>query len=155
MRDALKIRGGIVVGVLALIGLCAVCSLAVSFGLFAGLIGSLQTPTPVGIIPPAVGTPTPSTNPMGTSVRVDSLRITPLEYRFGEAYRTRWGSRGEPPAGAKFLWVRIMVENMGENAVEAPFPSAFLIRHKGVDIRADVLFGSAPSDMASYEGGLI
>lgn len=80
MRDALKIGLGIVIGALALIGLCTVCALIAAFGLSAGLVGSLGTPTPAGIVPPAFGTspvPAETMSPMGTGVQVDDLRITP------------------------------------------------------------------------------
>ncbi len=158
MRSALKIAGGIVIGFLALIGLCALCTLAFSFGLIGALGISWATPTPSGVIPPgatplaAPRTPASPGEGMGRAFRRDNLLITPLEYRFTGEYRSRWGDIRRPPEGAKFLWVRIAVENGGEHAAETPSPSEFLIRYKEKDIRADSLLPlfEEPSAMPAY-----
>ena len=89
---------------------------------------------------------------MSAGVRRGDLLITPLQYRFGGAYRTRLGSDVRPPEGAKFLWIEIAVENVGEHAADAPSPYDFLVRYKGEDIRADSLLFLEPSGMSAYQG---
>jgi len=158
MRSALKIAGGIVIGFLALIGLCALCMLAFSFGLIGALGIPWATPTPSGIIPPGATPPAAPRMPaspgeaMGRGVRRDDLLIVPLEYRFAGEYRSRRGNIQRPPEGAKFLWVRIAVENSGEHAAQTPFPSKFLIRYKEKDIHADHLTSEEESPvMPAYK----
>ena len=156
MRSALKIAGGIVIGFLALIGLCALCMLAFSFGLIGALGIPWATPTPSGIIPPGATPPAAPRMPtspgeaMGWAFRRDDLLIMPLEHRFTGDYRTRWGNVKQPPEGAKFLWVRIAVENTGEHAAETPSPSDFLIRYKEENIRADLFLFEEPPEMPAY-----
>jgi hypothetical protein len=163
MRSALKIAGGIVIGFLALIGLCALCALAFTLGtVYVGtLVISQNTPTPSfsGIIPTGIpsGTATPGKagEVMGWAFRRDDLLIMPLEYRFTGDYRTRWGDVKQPPEGAKFLWVRIAVENTGEHAAETPSSSDFLIRYKEKDIRADLPLSEEPPAMPAYKSETI
>jgi hypothetical protein len=101
--------------------------------------------------------PTSPGEAMGRSVRRDDLLIVPLEYRFAGEYRNRWGNIQRPPEGAKFLWVRIAVENSGEHAAQTPFPSEFLIRYKEKDIRADLLLPEIeePPAMPAYKSETI
>jgi hypothetical protein len=162
MRSALKIAGGIVIGFLALIGLCALCALAFTLGtVYVGtLVISQNTPTPSfsGIIPTGIpsGTATPGKagEVMGWAFRRDDLLIMPLEHRFTGDYRTRWGDV-KPPEGAKFLWVRIAVENTGEHAAETPSPSDFLIRYNEKGIRADLFLFEEPPAMPAYKSETI
>jgi len=157
MRDVLKIALGIVVGFLALVGLCSLCIIGVM--LFAATRPTLTptlTPTPSGVIPPAgtkEPTPTTASGALGQSFRYDSLLITPLEYQFGGAYKTKWGSAEAPPEGAKFLWIKIAVENVGENADYSPHSSSFKVLHKGTEISTPWWWElREPADRPLYEG---
>lgn len=162
MRDVLKIALGIVIGFLALIGLCSLCIIGV--GLFAATRPTPTptftpiptfTPTPSGAIPPVKTTehvPTPVSGTLGQGFRYDSLLITPLEYQFGGEYKTEWGSTEKPPEGAKFLWVRLAVENVGENATTSPSYSEFKVLHRGAEIAAEwAWIFSRPRDRSIYK----
>jgi hypothetical protein len=163
MRDVLKIALGIVIGFLALVGLCSLCIMGVV--LFAATQPTPTptltptptfTPTPSGVIPPAgtmEPTPTTASGALGQSFRYDSLLITPLEYQFGGAYKTKWGSPEAPPEGAKFLWIKIAVENVGENADYSPHSSNFKVLHKGTEISTPWRWElREPADRPLYEG---
>ena len=146
MRSALKIAGGIVIGFLALIGLGALCALA-----FDSLARSGSAPLP-GIFPPGIPLPRAIPAAIGQSIRRGDLLIAPRTYRLTGAYRSELGVEERPPAGAGFLWVLIVVENIGERVVDAPTVWDFYILHKGVQLQADSVFFEPPA-MAAYRGG--
>jgi hypothetical protein len=89
---------------------------------------------------------------VGQGLRYDSLLITPLEYQFGGAYRTKWGSSEAPPEGAKFLWIKIAVENVGKDANYLPHSSSFKVLHKGTEISPPRLWElREPAELPLYE----
>jgi hypothetical protein len=114
-----KITAAIAIGLLILSGLCLCGSLCWLFG------GS----TPTGTSSPTA-MPRKAESVLGQGVRYGELLITPAEYRFLEKYRNSWGSTVEPPRGARFLWVRIVVENVGGYPAETPLYHQFQIIYR-------------------------
>jgi hypothetical protein len=131
-----KITAAIAIGLLILLGLCLCGSL---FWLFGGRAPTV-TPTPSRAASTSSRNPTGTPSPTATSrkaesvlgqgVRYGELLVTPAEYRFLEKYRNSWGSTVEPPRGARFLWVRIVVENVGGYPAETPLYHQFQIIYR-------------------------
>ena len=148
MKDVLKIALGIFLGVL---GLCAFAACLV-FGLgsagVAFLTSSTPTPTgPAGVVPARTPSPTSTRLPaqnLGASVQYKDLRVTLDAYEFSGPYRSSSGLKEEPPEGAKFLWLHLIVENTGRNAVDTPLPSDFHVIHEGKQIDADLFYFGRP-----------
>jgi hypothetical protein len=157
MKDSLKIALGIVIGILALIGLAAVCLFC-----FAGFllfnVPSRPTLAPVGIVPPVAPlTPgsTPAPNELGQSVVYQDVKTTVIEYQFSGPYKGEYGSDVKPPEKAKFFWLRIAAENTGELSVDLPRAGNFVLIYKGTEIRSNYLAGlyNERPGYTQYSGG--
>ena len=107
-----------------IVGLIAIVAI-VAVAMFAGCVE--KHPSAPTITP----TPTSPTGlSLGESAVVDDILFTLLEYEFEDSYRCEYiyDNRSEtsyPAEGAKFLWVRVKAENVGEIAREAP-PKAYI-----------------------------
>jgi hypothetical protein len=148
MRSALKIAGGIVIGFLALIGLGALCALA-----FDSLARSGSAPLP-GVFPPGIPLSRAIPAAMGQSIRRGDLLITPRTYRLTGAYRSELGVEERPPAGAGFLWVLIVVENIGERVVDAPTVWVSIFSTRGFSFKQIQFFSSRRRWQPTGAGGL-
>jgi len=121
-----RIAAAIAIGLMILAGLCLCGSL---FGL-VGEGSPTVTPTPSRAASTSTAAPRKAEAVLGQGVRYGELLITPVEYRFLEKYHNRRGSSVEPPRGARFLWVRIVVENVGGYPAWTPLYHEFRIIYR-------------------------
>jgi len=111
--------------IIVLITIAAIVTVAI----FAGCVEPTITPTP-----------TPKTELLlGESAVVNDISFTLLEYELEDSCRCEYmyDNRSEisyPAEGAKFLWVRIKAENVGEIARDAPSKRRINLLYKGTTI---------------------
>ena len=69
--------------------------------------------------------------PMSPSQMVvyDDLRVVMDQAEITASYLTEFGSTREPPAGKKFLWVHIVLQNIGQHEQDLPAPEHFSVLH--------------------------
>jgi hypothetical protein len=102
-----------------IVGLITIAAI-VTVAIFAGCVEPTITPTPTS----------KTELLLGESAVVNDILFTLLEYEFEDSCRCEYiyDNRSEtsyPAEGAKFLWVRVKAENVGEIAREAP-PKAYI-----------------------------
>jgi len=154
MKDSLKIGLGIVIGVLG-VALCALCtSVAIGAGGLAFLDTFLPSSEQPILLVQASATLQPIPQPIGSEMRHEDFAVTLLEYEFSGSYRGEYDVDEEPPEGAKFLWVHILVRNVGQNAGDSPSPSDFSLIHLGEQIGRGFSLGKGPG-YEQYDGGEI
>ncbi len=152
MKNSLKIALGIILGVLGLATCGILACLAFGMGGVA-LLGTIlvATSTSVGNVPlqPIVRiTPSPLPKHAGEYVEYGGMRVALIAYEFSGLYKTAEGGQAQPPEGAKFLWLRIQVENAGQNTEFSPYPYDLAILYKEEQIDTDL---HAFSDRPGYE----
>jgi Telomeric repeat-binding factor 2. len=77
--------------------------------------------------------PTPSSP--GDPITWDNLQVTMDELEVTQDYMTDYGSSRIPPAGQKFLWVNIRLENGGQNEMEVPISEHFSVLYAGTELK--------------------
>jgi len=86
----------------------------------------VPAPTP-SATPPASATnkvlPTPMSG--GQKIVYDDLQVTMSQAGVTTSYVTEYGSTREPPAGIKFLWIHILLKNIGQGKLDLPTPGHF------------------------------
>lgn len=55
----------------------------------------------------------------------DNLQVVMSEAEITASYPTEFGSNREPPAGKKFLWIHIVLKNIGQKEQDLPAPEHF------------------------------
>ena len=106
------------------------------YGLFGLLIFSAcnsasgPAPTPVSSATPQTAVenkilPTPVSP--GQRVVYDDLQVAMSQAEITTGYLTEYGSTREPPAGKKFLWIHIILQNIGQNERNLPAPEHFSV----------------------------
>lgn len=67
--------------------------------------------------------------PMSPSQMVvyDDLQVMMIQAEITTAYRTEFDSVREPPAGKKFLWIHIVLKNIGRDEQNLPAPEHFSV----------------------------
>ncbi len=79
-------------------------------------------------------TPTPKTElSLGESVIVDGISFTVVGFEESYDYESAWYGTNEtvyPKEGAKFLWIYVRAENVGELAKKTPGESSVVILYK-------------------------
>ena len=63
----------------------------------------------------------------GQRVVYDDLQVAMSEAEITTSYLTEYGSTREPPAGKKFLWIHIILQNIGQNERNLPAPEHFSV----------------------------
>lgn len=161
MKESVKIALGIFLGIVAL---CS-CAFCLFFGLSAmGITFIAVAPTstppqlrPAGLIPAQTPVETlieaPSQQPGGSVIHED-LKITLNAYEISGSYVGNYDMQESPPDGANFLWINVTVENIGKNAVYAPYSVDFHVIYEGEQTDVDIFFTSCPG-YEQYEGGEI
>jgi hypothetical protein len=105
-------------------------------GIFSVLIcsacGSAEETIPPYVIPTASPQPTfevtlalPTPSSPGNSITWNNLQVTMDQAEVTSGYSTEYGSNREPPAGSKFLWVHIRLNNVGQSEHSLPAPEHF------------------------------
>ena len=88
----------------------------------------VPTPVPSATPPPTVvykSLPTP-TSPDQMIVYED-LQVTMSQAEITTGYPTEYGSTREPPAGMRFLWIHILLKNIGQQERDLPAPEHFSV----------------------------
>lgn len=156
MNDSLKIALGIVIGVVGLIALVAICT----FCFLGSLLLNVPKPptlAPVGIVPPA-STLTPAStsvpNNLGQSITYQDVKTTIIEYQFSSSYKNKYGGNVNPPEKAKFLWLHLSTENVGQVAVSAPSSYQFKLIYKATNVTGALYLGDR-SGYPAYQSSSI
>jgi hypothetical protein len=55
----------------------------------------------------------------------DNLQVVMSEAEITASYPTKFGSNREPPAGKKFLWIHVILKNIGQKEQGLPAPEHF------------------------------
>jgi hypothetical protein len=100
--------------------------------------GELVTPVTVTTSPPptAAGTkalPTPISP--GQMVVYEDLEVVMDQAEITASYLTEFGSTREPPAGKKFLWVHILLKNIGQQEQDLPESEHFSALHSTTEFK--------------------
>jgi hypothetical protein len=77
--------------------------------------------------------PTPSSP--GDSIIWENLQVTLDQLEITEDYTTNYGSRRVPPAGKKFLWVHIRLENTSSIELDMPVLENYSILYAATEIK--------------------
>jgi hypothetical protein len=77
--------------------------------------------------------PTPSA--LSDSIIWDGLQVTMDQLEITQDYMTDYGSSRIPPAGQKFLWVNIRLENMGQSELDVPLSEHFSVLYAGTELK--------------------
>lgn len=104
------------------------------YGLFGLLIfsacnsASSPVPTPVSSATPQTAVenkvlPTPVSP--GQRIVYDNLQVTMSQAEITTGYLTEYSSTREPPAGKRFLWIHIILQNIGQHERNLPAPEHF------------------------------
>ena len=94
---------------------------------------SSATPFPQPTAAATMVIPTPSSP--GNSVVWGNLQVSMDQPEFTEVYETDFGSSRFPPAGGKFLWVHIGVENIGQVEVAMPSEENFSVLYASTELK--------------------
>jgi hypothetical protein len=104
------------------------------YGLFGLLIfsacnsASRPAATPVSSATPQTaieGKALPTSVSPGQRVVYEDLQVAMSEAEITTGYLTEYGSTREPPAGKRFLWIHIILQNIGQNERNLPAPEHF------------------------------
>ena len=106
-----------------LIGLIGVLTLAACTS-----ASGTGVPAPIPSITPQAtaekkSLPTPA--PGGQTIMYKDLQVTMDQAEITESYETEFGSSREPTAGIKFLWVHIVLKNIGQQEQNLPAEENF------------------------------
>ncbi len=55
----------------------------------------------------------------------DDLQVEMSAAELTTGYLTEYGSKREPPVGAKFLWIHVLLKNIGQSERKLPAPEHF------------------------------
>ena len=133
-----------------IVGLITIAAI-VTVAIFAGCVEPTVTPTPI----------LKTELPLGESTVVDDILFTLFEYELEDNCRCEYvhDNRSEisyPAEGAKFLWVHVKAENVGEIAREAPPKHYIHLLYKGTKIGYRSACGMyRKPERIVYEGGEI
>ena len=97
-----------------------------------------------------VPTPAPSSTPQATAenkslptpmspdqmVVYDNLQMVMSEAEITTSYLTEYGSNREPSAGKKFIWIHILLKNIGQGEWDLPAPEHFSILYGTAEFKA-------------------
>jgi hypothetical protein len=113
---------------------------------FAGLLilpacnttsrSSTPTPIPSASPQPTVeikSLPTPASS--GQMVIYNDLQMVMSQVEITTSYLTEFGSTREPPAGKKFLWIRISLKNIGQGERVLPAPEHFSLLNGATEFK--------------------
>ena len=96
--------------------------------------------------------PTPA--PPGQTVFYDGLQVTIDHAELSTDYLTEYGSRREPPAGMKFLWVQVAVKNSNTQAHDLPAVEHFSALYDGGEFKPTYGHRQAYADYTVLDGVL-
>jgi hypothetical protein len=113
LKGGLKIGCGIALGAFIILTLCIVGLIAL--GVFA--------PEPEEVVEETVKD---KVLPLGGLVTIGGIKVSVDGYEFASSYEDEYRGQVTPAEGAKFLWINVYAENVGE--VEKSLPGAYYFR---------------------------
>jgi hypothetical protein len=119
MKPSITLVVGIVIRVVVVCGTIAICGLM----LFANFL----------TLPPAGRNPTVP-NGLAQSVLYQNVKTTVKGHEFTSTYALSPDLRVAAPAGAKFLWLHIVAENVRGVELELPWDWSFMVLYQGTEI---------------------
>jgi hypothetical protein len=66
----------------------------------------------------------------------DDLQVTMMQAEITTSYQTEYGSTREPPAGEKFLWIHINLQNIAQNERNLPAPEHFSVLYGATEFKS-------------------
>ena len=78
-----------------------------------------------------------SRSALGESTRFSNFEVTVVAFEFSDSYITKYQSTKYPPIGAKFAWIHIKVQNLGNTAERAPKPFEFKLIYQDDKIHGE------------------
>ena len=85
---------------------------------------SAPSPTPQAVVENK-RLPTPA--PLDQLIIYDNLQLEMSKAEITTGYLTEYGSEREPPAGKKFIWIYILLKNVGQGEQTLPAPEHFSV----------------------------
>lgn len=92
--------------------------------------GEPVTPVPITTSPQPTAIQTkvlPTPISAGQAVVYEDLQVVMSQAEITASYLTEFGSTREPPAGKKFLWVHLLLKNIGQQEQNLPAPEHFSV----------------------------
>jgi hypothetical protein len=97
-----------------------------------------------------VPTPAPSSTPQAAvenkslptpispdqTIVYDDIQVVMSEAEITTSYLTEFGSNREPPAGKKFIWIHILLKNIGQGEWNLPAPEHFSVLYGTTEFKA-------------------
>lgn len=122
------------VGIVGLVG----CSIVTCLGISIFIPSRKETPTPIAAIPERVEPSLTAEAIMGEFVVYEDVETTVVEYELTDSYVNTNSRDVKPEEGAKFLWLHVRCENVGEVAHDLPSSSQFVLLYRGTEITPGV-----------------
>jgi hypothetical protein len=99
---------------------------------------------------PLIAAPSPSASPQpaeeikslptpvspGQMVVYNDLQVAMMPAEITTSYLTEFGSTREPPVGYKFLWIHIILKNIGQGARDLPAPEHFSVINGATEFKS-------------------
>ena len=134
------------------------------YGLFGLLIfsacNSASRPAPAPI-----SSETPQTavenkvlpTPMSASQRIvyDDLQVAMSQAEITTSYPTEYGSTREPPAGKRFLWIHILLKNIGQHEQNLPAPEHFSVLNGTTEFKSTYGHRKDYADYMALTAGMV
>lgn len=92
-----------------------------------------MTPSPQPTATAAKVLPTPA-SPSDSIVWRD-MQVTMEQIEITENFVTEFGSTRNPPAGDKFMWVRVHLKNVGQVEMDTPVPEHFSVLYAASELK--------------------
>jgi len=114
-----------------------------SYGLFGLLILSACNSAD-GAVPAPVSSATPQTavKSLPTSISpgkrivYDDLQVAMSQAEITTSYLTEYGSTREPSVGGKFLWIHVLLKNVGQREQNLPAPEHFSVLYDATEFKS-------------------
>jgi hypothetical protein len=134
------------------------------YGLFGLLIfsacssASRPAPTPVSLATPQATVenkilPTPISP--GQRIVYNDLKVAMSQSEITTSYLTEYGSTREPPGGKKFLWIHIILQNIGQNERNLPAPEHFSVLYGTTEFKSTYGHRKDYADYMALTAGMV
>ena len=157
LKGSLKIGCGVAFGILIILALCIAGLIAVGLLVPAPKPEEVIEETVKEFFPTPTEAPIPRDKvlPLGGFATMEGVRVSVHGYEFASSYEDEYRGQVIPEEGAKFLWIHVYAENVGE--VERSLPGAYYFRllYKGDEIRGHTPEYIRVKRRAVYKAGSI
>jgi hypothetical protein len=87
----------------------------------------------------------------GSAIENDDLRVTMKQAELTSDYMTEYGSMREPPAGQRFLWINILVENIGQKEHSLPAVEHFSVLYGISEFKSSYGYRKGNQDYSTFK----